>query len=127
MLIILGGLYIVWKKAADYRIIVSGLAGLLFFQTLLWAFHIRSAMDPVSAVLSGGFLFGLFFFATEPVSAPKVALAKWIYGAFIGAMTVLIRVFSVWDEGMMFAVLLANMFAPLADHTIRQMRSKKKA
>ncbi len=125
--IILGGFYIVWKKAADYRIVVSGLTGMLFMQSVLWRIQVAGALHPLYALLSGGFLLGLFFFATEPISASRTPEGKWIYGAFIGIMTVVIRTFSAWGEGMMFAVLLANMFAPICDIAIKEWKARKKA
>jgi Na+-transporting NADH:ubiquinone oxidoreductase subunit B len=118
ILVILGGIYIVWKKAANYRIVVAGLLGMLAVQTPFWLAGL-SPMDPVTALLSGGFLLGLFFFATEPVSASQLNSGRWIYGAVIGALAVVIRSFSGWREGMMFAILLANTFAPIMDYAIR--------
>jgi Na+-transporting NADH:ubiquinone oxidoreductase subunit B len=125
-LVLLGGLYIVWKKAADSRIVISGFAATLGLGILLWAAGVETVRDPLAALLGGSYLFGLFFFATEPVSAPKTPEAKWIYGAAIGMLTVLIRAFSVWDEGMMFAILVANMFAPITDHAIREWKKGRK-
>lgn len=126
LLIIIGGLYIVWKKAADFRIVVSGIVALFTLQGIFWLLDIRNAVDPISAILSGSFLFGIFFFATEPVSAPRTKPAKWMFGAFVTVLTVLIRTFSVWNEGMMFAVLLGNMFAPITDYAIESYKTKKK-
>jgi Na+-transporting NADH:ubiquinone oxidoreductase subunit B len=126
VLVILGGLYIVWKKAANYRIVVSGLIGMLLVQLIFWKSGVKGATDPVSALLSGSFLFGLFFFATEPISASQLNEGRWIYGALIGVLTVIIRTFSGWAEGMMFAILLANMFAPIMDYGLRTLRSKRK-
>jgi len=125
LLIVLGGLYIVWKKAADYRIVVSGLAGMLAVQSILWKTGVTGAIHPLAALLSGGFMLGLFFFATEPISAPRTVEGKWMYGAFIGIMTVVIRTFSAWSEGMMFAVLLGNMFGPIGDIAIKAYKGRK--
>ena len=125
LLVILCGIYIVWKKAANYRIVVSGLVGMLLVQFIFWLSGVRGAIDPLSAMLSGSFLFGLFFYATEPISASQINAGRWIYGAFIGVLTVIIRVFSGWAEGMMFAVLLANMFAPIMDYGLRSLKSKR--
>lgn len=119
VLAILGGAYIIWKKAANYRIVVSGLLGMVALQTIFWLSGVRGAADPLWSVLAGGFIFGLAFYATEPISAPRTRPALWMYGAFIGAVTVVIRTFSAWPEGMMFAILLGNVFAPITDYTVK--------
>jgi Na+-transporting NADH:ubiquinone oxidoreductase subunit B len=106
--------------------VVSGLIGMLLVQLIFWKSGVKGATDPVSALLSGSFLFGLFFFATEPISASQLNEGRWIYGALIGVLTVIIRTFSGWAEGMMFAILLANMFAPIMDYGLRTLRSKRK-
>lgn len=124
LLVLLGGIYIVWKKAASYRIVLPGLAGMLILQIPLWLAGL-SPMDPVAAVLSGSYLFGLFFFITEPVSASQTDAGRWIYGACFGALVAVIRTFSSWREGVMFAVLLANMFAPIMDYAIRAIKDKR--
>lgn len=125
-LILLGGIYIVWKKSADYRIVVSGLAGFILIQVIVWAAGAQNAFHPLYALVSGSFLFGLFFFITEPISASRTNEGKWIYGFFFGAMVVVIRTFSVWREATMFAVLLANVFAPIMDYAIRDFKKKGK-
>ena len=127
LLVILGGLYIVWKKSADFRIVVSGFVGFLVMQIMVRATGASSALAPIPALFSGSFLFGLFFFITEPVSAAQTKEGKWIYGFLFGALVVIIRTFSVWREGTMFAVLLANIFAPIMDLAIREIRQKRKA
>ncbi|MBN1900206.1 RnfABCDGE type electron transport complex subunit D [Candidatus Sumerlaeota bacterium] len=127
ILILLGGLYILWKKSADYRIVISGFVGFLLLQWIVWATGTQGALAPVPALFSGSFLFGLFFFITEPVSASQTNIGKWIYGFLFGALVVIIRTFSVWREGTMFAVLLANVFAPIMDLAIREIQAKRKA
>lgn len=126
LLILLGGLYIVWKKAANYRIVVSGFLGFMIMQTILWYAKIGGNVNPIDAIAAGGFMFGLFYMATDPISASQTDEGRWIYGAFIGVLTVLIRVFSNWPEGMMFAILLGNMFAPITDHFIRERKKAAK-
>jgi len=127
LLIILGGLYIIWKKSADYRFVVSGLAGFLLLQLIVFTAGAENALHPLHALFSGSFLFGLFFFITEPVSGSQTNEGKWIYGFFYGALVVVIRSFSVWREATMFAVLLANVFAPIMDFAVRERKKKRKA
>lgn len=126
LLIFLGGLYILWKKSADYRYVVSGAVGFLLTQLIVWAAGAENALHPVYAIFSGSYLFGLFFFITEPVSGAQTKTGKWIYGFLYGFLVVIIRTFSVWREGTMFAVLLCNVFAPIMDYAIRNYKKKKK-
>lgn len=135
LLIILGGLFIIYKKAANWKIVLSSLLSFTLLQSLLWLFGAESATtgtlqvvsDPLQALLSGSFLLGAFFMITDPVSAGQSTdLGRYIYGAIFGFMTVLIRNFSTWTEGVTFAILLANMFAPLLDSLLRQAKTKAK-
>jgi Na+-transporting NADH:ubiquinone oxidoreductase subunit B len=75
----------------------------------------------------GGFAFGMFFMATDPVSASFTNKGKFAYGALIGVMVVLIRVVNpAYPEGMMLAILFANLFAPLFDHFVVQSNVKRR-
>ncbi len=125
LLIILAGIFLIWRKVANYRIILGGLLAAVSMQSGLNFFNVTNAVDPLSAVLSGGFMFGLIFMATDPVSAAQTDKGRWIYGAFIGIVTVLIRTFSVWPEGIMFAILLGNMFAPIVDYALKKKKTVK--
>lgn len=128
VLIILGGLYVIYRKAADWRLTLSAVTGFLVLQTLLWAAGIETALDPLYALLSGSFLLAAFFMITDPVSASQsTALGRWVYGALFGVLTVVIRLFANWPEGVTFAVLLANMFAPLIDYVIREQKKRRRA
>jgi Na+-transporting NADH:ubiquinone oxidoreductase subunit B len=73
-------------------------------------------------LFAGGFLFGAFFMATDPVSSPSTNEGKWIYGILIGVITILIRNFSGYVEGMMFAILLGNIVAPIIDEIVFSVR-----
>lgn len=126
LLILLGGLYILWKKYANYRIVVSGFLGMLIVQSALWVAGIQGAIDPLSATIGGGWMIGILFMATDPISAAGTNTGRWIYGAFIGALTSLIRTFSIWSGGVMFAILLGNMFGPIVDYFVRQSQAKKR-
>ncbi len=126
LLLLLGGLYLFWKRIANRSLVLATLVGLLVTQSALWAGGVSRAVDPLTALLSGGFMLGLFFMVTDPVSSPKKPLSKLLYGGFIGVMTALIRTFSVWPEGMMFAILLGNMFGPITDYYVTQRMAAKK-
>ena len=75
----------------------------------------------------GGFAFGMIFMATDPVTASMTNLGRWYYGALIGFMAILIRVVNpAFPEGMMLAILFANIFAPLIDHFVVQSNVKRR-
>jgi Na+-transporting NADH:ubiquinone oxidoreductase subunit B len=78
-------------------------------------------------LVTGGFAFGMIFMATDPVSASMTDTGKWIFGILIGLMTVLIRVVNpAFPEGIMLAILFANLFAPLIDHFVVQANIKRR-
>jgi Na+-transporting NADH:ubiquinone oxidoreductase subunit B len=122
-----GGIYLMWTKAANYRIVVSGFAAFFCVQGALWLAGAGGAAEPVHSLLAGSFVVGICFYATDPVSASQTDEGRWVYGAMVGALSSLIGVFSVWPAGTMFAVLLANMGAPLLDHGIRSWRAARSA
>ncbi len=127
VLVLLGGIYLIRKKAANHRLVISMLLGFIGMQTALHLAGIVTASNPLKAVLSGSVLFGAFFYVTDPVSAPKTNLGRWLYGGVIGVLSSLIQVFTVWPEGTMFAILLGNMFAPITDYAINQAKQKAKS
>jgi len=128
LLIIIGGLFIIYKKAANWKVVLSSIVGFLLFQFILWTTGTAQSSDPLYAMLSGSFLFAAFFMVTDPVSSSQTTdLGRVIYGAAFGILTVLIRVFSTWAEGVTFAILLVNMFAPLLDYLIKEGKKKKRA
>jgi Na+-transporting NADH:ubiquinone oxidoreductase subunit B len=127
LLALLGGLYLCFTKTANFRIPLAGLVSAFVVSGALHLGGVPKAADPLREILASNVVFGLFYFATEPVSAPKTQVARWIYGAFIGAMAQLITVFSAWPAGTMFAILLANMFAPITDHAVKAVKARGKA
>jgi len=127
VLILLCGIYLLWKKVANYRIVLSCTLGMAAMQAALWLGGVAGAVDPLRAIVSGGFMFGVFFVATDPISASRTDSGRWIYGALIGIVTVLIRQFAAWPEGFMFAILLANMFVPIVDYGIKELQKKRAA
>jgi len=126
-LVLLGGLYLIATRTANYRIPIAALAGFFFFHTLLWKLGLGKAAHPVPTALAGSFLIAMFFYATDPVTAAQTDVGRWIYGFTVGALSSLIGTFSVWPAGSMFAILLGNMFAPLVDWIVRQRASPPRA
>jgi len=118
LLIILGGLYIIYKKAAPWRLAVSCLIGSIILSTPLNLFGQEAVPVPWIALLSGSFLFGTFFVVTEPISGAKTKPGQWIYGFMIGGLTMVLRAYSNFSEGIMFTVLIMNAFVPIIDRIV---------
>jgi Na+-transporting NADH:ubiquinone oxidoreductase subunit B len=129
--ILLGGSVLLWTGIASWRIVAGVMLGMVACSVLFnW---VGSAGNPMFAVpwywhlVLGGFAFGMIFMATDPVSAAMTDTGKWLFGALIGTMTVLIRVVNpAFPEGMMLAILFANLFAPLIDHFVVQANIKRR-
>ena len=124
-LILLGGAYLIYTKAASYRLAGACLLGGVVLNSILFAFGVATVPSPILNLLSGSFLFGTVFVVTEPVSGAKTPAGQWIYGFMIGGLTVVLRGFSNFSEGIMFSVLLMNAFVPLLDQTIRQIKASR--
>ncbi|PSV28685.1 MULTISPECIES: NADH:ubiquinone reductase (Na(+)-transporting) subunit B [unclassified Photobacterium] len=129
--ILIGGAFIVVMGIASWRIIAGTMIGMIAAATLFNI--IGSDTNPMFSMpwqwhlVLGGFAFGMMFMATDPVSAAFTNKAKWWYGALIGAMAVMIRVVNpAYPEGMMLAILFANLFAPLFDNLVVQGNIKRR-
>lgn len=126
LIILLAGVYLVYKKVASWQIMVSTVASALILSAALYWTGV-SKVPPLFAILAGGLMFGAVFMATDPVSAPKVKPVQWVYGILIGLITVIIRVFGLFTEGMMFATLIANALTPLMELKYKHWMDRKKA
>ena len=129
--IFIGGAVLLMTKIASWRIVAGVMIGMIALSMLFNT--IGSDTNPMFSMpwywhmVTGGFAFGLIFMATDPVSASMTNLGKWIFGALIGVMVVLIRVVNpAFPEGMMLAILFANLCAPLIDHFIVQANIKRR-
>lgn len=117
--LLLGAAYLIFKRYITWHIPVSFI---LTTALLTWAFGGREGVmtgDPILHVLSGGLILGAFFMATDYVTGPSVRSAQVIYGIACGALTALIRLKGGYPEGVMFAILIMNCFAPLLDRRVR--------
>ncbi len=129
--ILIGGAVLLWTGIASWRIVLGVFLSMVVFSTLFNL--IGSATNPMFAMpwywhlVLGGFAFGMIFMATDPVSAAMTDQGKLMFGALIGLMVVLIRVVNpAFPEGMMLAILFANLFAPLIDHYVVQSNVKRR-
>lgn len=125
LLIIVAAIYLIVTKTASWKIIVSTIGSFAVLGSILYFTGVIQT-DPLFSVLSGGFLFAAVFMATDPISAPKQEVSKIIYGILIGVIALIIRSFSLFTEGIMFAVLIVNAFVPLIERNVKAYKSRKK-
>lgn len=131
LMILIGGAVILFARIASWRIVAGVMIGMIVMSYLFN--FIGSETNPLFAMpwhwhlVLGGFAFGMMFMATDPVSASFTDKGKWAYGILIGVMAVLIRVVNpAYPEGMMLAILFANLFAPLFDYVVVQANIKRR-
>lgn len=131
LMILIGGLALIYFRIASWRIVAGVFIGMVVFSSLFNL--IGSETNPMFAMpwywhlVVGGFAFGMMFMATDPVSASFTNRGKWAYGILIGFMTVMIRVVNpAFPEGIMLAILFANVFAPLFDYFVVQANVKRR-
>jgi Na+-transporting NADH:ubiquinone oxidoreductase subunit B len=127
--IILGAIVLIATGIGSARIMLSVIAGGLGMGLLfnLWGANAYMNIPAYQHLIMGGFAFGTVYMATDPVSATQTAKGKIYYGFLIGVIAVLIRVFNpAYPEGMMLAILLMNVFAPLIDHYVLQGNIQKR-
>jgi Na+-transporting NADH:ubiquinone oxidoreductase subunit B len=136
LMILIGAFILILTGIGSWKIMVSGVLGALAMGAIFNALA-GSAISPEQQafmavpawqqLLMGGFAFGIVFMATDPVSAAQTERGKWIYGFLVGFFAIMIRVFNpAYPEGIMMAILLMNVFAPLIDHYIVQGNVKRR-
>ncbi len=111
--IIIGGLYLLLRKYADWRVPVSFLGTVFIVGGLFWLVHPSQHPDPVFHLLSGGLMLGAFFMATDMVTSPITPKGSWIFGVGAGLILIIIRLYGGLPEGVMYAILLMNALTPL--------------
>ena len=116
---LLGGLWMLYVRTIRWQIPFSLLAAVVAISSLFYLIDAESYASPVFHLLSGAVVIGAFFIATDPVSAATTDLGRLIYGAMIGLLIYVIRVWGGYPDGVAFAVLLANMCVPLIDYYTR--------
>ncbi|MEO0106166.1 MAG: RnfABCDGE type electron transport complex subunit D [candidate division WOR-3 bacterium] len=110
LLLLLGGIFLLYVKIIDYRIVVSYLASFIIGILLL-----QKKVNILFHIFSGGLLLGVFFMATDWVTSPITKLGRWLFGFGCGILTVIIRLYSRQPEGVCFAILLMNALVPFID------------
>ena len=128
--IVLGMIFLIITGIASWRVMISGIIGCAAMGLLLNVLPLENAFAGLPFyyhIVMGGFLFGIVFMATDPVSCSATDMGKIIYGFLIGVLTVLIRVTNpAYPEGAMLAILFMNVMAPLIDHFVVQSHIKKR-
>jgi len=129
LMCIIGAAILILTGVGSWKIMLSVVAGALFMGAICNAIGLNEYMllPPHYHLVIGGFAFGVVFMATDPVTSSQTEKGKWIYGFLIGVITVIIRVFNpAYPEGIMMAILLMNVFAPLIDFYVVQANKNRR-
>ncbi|MBK7029985.1 MAG: RnfABCDGE type electron transport complex subunit D [Bacteroidales bacterium] len=120
--LLLGGLFMLYKKIITWHIPVSYLLTVLLFTGVLWLIDPTKNIDPVFHLLAGGLMLGAIFMATDMATSPMTWSGMLIYGFGCGILTVLIRVWGAYPEGVSFAILIMNAVTPLINKGFKPKR-----
>jgi electron transport complex protein RnfD len=120
--LILGFIFMLIKRIITWHIPVSVIGSIVIFTGIMWLVNPEKYIDPLFHVLTGGVLLGAIFMATDYVSSPMTPKGQIIFGTGIGILTVIIRVFGAYPEGVSFAILIMNAFVPLINMYIKPKR-----
>ncbi|MFW5774442.1 MAG: RnfABCDGE type electron transport complex subunit D [Tangfeifania sp.] len=122
LMLILGGLYMLYKKVITWEIPVSILGSVAAIAAVFWLVDPQSYVNPVYHLLTGGLMLGAIYMATDMVSSPMTSKGQLIYGVGIGTITILIRLFGAYPEGISFGILIMNAFTPLINNYVKPKR-----
>lgn len=126
LLLILGGIYLVVRKVITWHIPVAILGTMGVFTAVLWLIDPTIYMNPILHIFTGGALLGAIFMATDYVTSPMNPKSQIIYAVGIGVITVLIRVWGAYPEGISFAILIMNAAVPLINNAVKPKRYGEK-
>jgi len=120
--LLVGGLFLIIRRVIHWQIPVSILSTVFVFTLILHLINPSIYMSPVTHLLTGGLMLGSFFMATDYVTSPMSSNGMLLYGFLIGVITVVIRVWGAYPEGMSFAILIMNAVTPLINNYIKPKR-----
>jgi len=123
--LLIGMIYLLIKKIITWHIPITILGTVFIFTGILWLANPERFADPLFHLLTGGLMLGAIYMATDYVTSPMTTKGMIIYGVGIGVVTVLIRVFGAYPEGVQFAILIFNGFTPLLNKYIKPKRFGK--
>jgi electron transport complex protein RnfD len=121
-LLIIGGLYMLWKKVITWQIPISIILTVSVISGIFWVIDPEIYVNPIYHILTGGLMLGAIFMATDMVTSPMTGKGQIIYGVGIGLITIAIRMFGAYPEGISFAILIMNAFVPLLNLYIKPKR-----
>ncbi|TKG95860.1 RnfABCDGE type electron transport complex subunit D [Puteibacter caeruleilacunae] len=119
LLLILGGLFMLYKKVITWHVPVSILGTIFAVAGILWMVNPEQYIEPTFHILAGGAMLGAIYMATDMVTSPMTAKGQIIYGIGIGLITITIRVFGAYPEGISFAILIMNGVTPLINRYVK--------
>lgn len=120
--LLLGACYMFYKKIITWHIPVSYILSVVIFSGIFWLINPERYLDPLFHLLTGGLMLGVFYMATDMVSSPINAKGMLIFGAGCGILTMLIRLWGGYPEGVSFAILIMNAFTPLINRSFKPRR-----
>jgi electron transport complex protein RnfD len=124
-LLLLGGIYMLIRKIITWEIPVSFLGSVVVFSGILWLYNPNQYADPLFHLLTGGIMLGVFFMATDMVTSPMTSKGQLIFGAGVGVITIIIRIWGAYPEGVSFAILLMNAVVPHLNNAFKPKRFGK--
>jgi len=119
--LLIGGIYLLIRRTINFHIPLAVITSAFVFATIAFLRDSYTYVPPLFHLTSGGLLLCAFFIATDPVTAPLTRRGMWIFGIGVGTITMLIRIAGVYQEGVMFSVLLMNAVTPLIDRLCRRI------
>lgn len=122
VLLIIGGLYMLWKKVITWHIPISIIGTVAVVAAIFWMTNSEVYINPIYHILTGGLMLGAIFMATDMVSSPMTPKGQIIYGVGIGLITISIRMFGAYPEGISFAILIMNAVTPLINNYVKPKR-----
>ncbi|KAF0199113.1 MAG: electron transport complex protein RnfD [Bacteroidetes bacterium] len=120
--LLLGAVYMFFRKIITWHIPVGYVGSAVIFSGILWLVDPSKYIDPAIHLLAGGMILGVFFMATDMVSTPMSAKGQLVFGIGAGLLTIMIRVWGAYPEGVSFAILIMNAFTPLINKAFKPRR-----
>ncbi len=120
--LIIGGIYMLIKRIITWEIPASFLLSVVLFTGILWLIDPTQYVNPLFHLVTGGIMLGVFFMATDMVSSPMSRGGQLIFGAGVGILTIVIRIWGAYPEGVSFAILIMNAFVPLINRSMKPKR-----
>lgn len=123
--IIIGGLFLIFRKVIDWQTPVIIIATVAAISTICWLIDPVQFVNPLIHIFGGGLMLGAFFMATDMATSPMTMKGKVIFSIGVGALTIIIRLWGAYPEGMSFAILIMNAFVPLINKVCKPTRFGK--